>query len=112
VRTNAFGPEWPDQPYRLLATPEVRSAAESLRGAEQLEHGTIGRTRLFPHSVNMPHDIPIRSTLPPTPETTGDWGSMAYPAGEGVRAIRRTAPAAEIVRQMMSQAYDILTTQL
>jgi enoyl-[acyl-carrier protein] reductase II len=27
LRTNAFGPEWPDQPYRLLATPAVRSAA-------------------------------------------------------------------------------------
>src|SRR5258705_5861495 len=111
VRTNAFGPEWPDQPYRLLATPAVRSPAESVRGAEQLEHGTIGRTRLFPHSVNMPYDIPIRSALPPTPETTGDWVSMAYPAGEGVGAIRRTAPAAEIVRQMMSQAHDILTTE-
>ena len=112
LRTNAFGPEWPDQPYRLLATPAVRSAAASVRGAQQPGHGTIGRTRLFPHSVNMLYDIPIRSTLPPTPETTGDWGSMAYPAGEGVGAVRRTAPAAEIVGQMMSQAYDILTTQL
>ena len=112
LRTNAFGPEWPDQPYRLLATPAVRSAAASDRGAKQLEHGTIGRTRLFPHSVNMPYDMPTRSTLPPTPETTGHWGSMAYPAGEGVGAIRRSAPAAEIVEQMMSQAYDTLTTEL
>jgi nitronate monooxygenase len=111
LRTNAFGPEWPDQPYRLLATPAV-SAAASDRGAKQLEHGTIGRTRLFPHSVDMPYDIPIRSALPPTPETTGHWGSMAYPAGEGVGAIRRIAPAAEIVQQMMSQAYDSLTTEL
>ncbi|MDT5283305.1 MAG: nitronate monooxygenase [Mycobacterium sp.] len=111
LRTNAFGPEWPDQPYRLLATPVVRSAAASVHDAEPQRHGTIGRTRLFPHSVNMAYDMPIRSTLPPTPETSGDWASMAYPAGEGVGAIRRTAPAAEIVRQMMSQAYDILTTE-
>jgi nitronate monooxygenase len=108
LRTNAFGPEWPDQPYRLLATPAVRSAAASLRGAQER---TIGRTRLFPHSVNMPYDMPIRSALPPTPDTIGDWGSMAYPAGEGVGAIRRTAPAAEIIGQMMSQAYDTLTTE-
>ena len=108
LRTNAFGPEWPDQPYRLLATPAVHGAEASARGNEQQKGDTIGRTRLFPHSVNMPYDIPIRSTLPPTPETTGHWGSMAYPAGEGVGAIRRTAPAAEIVRQMMSQAYDTL----
>ena len=111
LRTNAFGPEWPDQPYRLLATPVVRSAHTSVRGAEVREPGTIGRTRLFPHSVNVPYDIPMRSALPPTPETSGDWESMVYPAGEGVGAVRRTAPAAEIVRQMMSEAYDILTAE-
>jgi nitronate monooxygenase len=111
LRTNAFGPEWPDQPYRLLATPAVRSAGASARGADPQQHGIIGRTRLFPHSANTPYDMPIRSALPPTPETSGDWESMVYPAGEGVGAIRSTAPAAEIIQQMMRQAYDILTTE-
>jgi nitronate monooxygenase len=106
LRTNAFGPEWPDQPYRLLATPAVHNAAASC--AEPQQHPAIGRTRLFPHSVNLPYDMPVRSTLPPTPETSGDWESMAYPAGEGVGAVRRIAPAAEIIAQMMSQAYDVL----
>ena len=110
LRTNAFGPEWPNQPYRLLATPAVRNAAAS-NSAEAQQHATIGRTRLFPHSVNVPYDMPVRSTLPPTPETGGDWESMAYPAGEGVGAVRRIAPAAEIIAQMMSQAYDKLTTE-
>lgn len=100
LRTKAFGPEWPDQPYRLLATPAVHSAETS---AAQ-HNGTIGRTRLFPHSVNLPYDLPARSALPPTPETSGDWESMVYPAGQGVGAVRRIAPAAEIVEQMMSQA--------
>ena len=112
LRTNAFGPEWPDQPYRLLATPAVRSAAADVRGVELHQDDIIGRTRLFPHSADMPYDMPNRSALPPTPETTGDWDSMVYPAGEGVGAVGRTAPAAEIVRQMMSQAYGILTPQL
>jgi nitronate monooxygenase len=111
LRTNAFGPEWPDQPYRLLATPAVRSADENVRDADPQKRDTIGRTRLFPHSANTPYDLPIRSTLPPTPETRGDWDSMVYPAGEGVGAVRSTAPAAEIIQQMMSQAYDILTTE-
>jgi nitronate monooxygenase len=111
LRTNAFGPEWPDQPYRLLATAAVRSADASVRHADPREHDTIGRTRLFPHSANTPYDLPIRSALPPTPETSGDWESMVYPAGEGVSAVRSTAPAAEIIEQMMSQAYDILTTE-
>jgi nitronate monooxygenase len=111
LRTNAFGPEWPDQPYRLLATPAVRSAEASVRGADPQQHDIIGRTRLFPHSANTPYDMPIRSALPPTPDTNGDWESMIYPAGEGVGAVRSTAPAADIIRQMMSQAYDILTTE-
>jgi nitronate monooxygenase len=111
LRTTAFGPEWPDQPYRLLATPAVCSAAARVGGAETHQHDTIGRTRLFPHSVNVPYDMPFRSTLPPTPETSGDWDSMAYPAGEGVGAVRHTAPAAEIIRQMMGDAYDILATE-
>jgi nitronate monooxygenase len=111
VRTNAFGPEWPDQPYRLLATPAVLSAEAKVRGPDPQEHCTIGRTRLFPHSANMPYDMPISSALPPTPETTGDWDSMVYPAGEGVGTVRSTAPAAEIVQEMMTQAYDILTTK-
>jgi NAD(P)H-dependent flavin oxidoreductase YrpB (nitropropane dioxygenase family) len=111
LRTNAFGPEWPDQPYRLLATPAVRSAEASARSADPQEHDTIGRTRLFPHSANMPYDLPIRSALPPTPETSGDWESMVYPAGQGVGKVRRIAPAADIIRQMMRQAYDILTIE-
>jgi enoyl-[acyl-carrier protein] reductase II len=107
--TNAFGPEWPDQPYRLLATPVVLSAEAKAGGPHPQERGTIGRTRLFPHSANMPYDMPIRSTLPPTPETSGDWAAMVYPAGEGVGAVRKFAPAAEIVGEMMTQAYEILT---
>ena len=108
LRTNAFGPEWPDQSYRLLATPVVRAANTSGCGTSPERPDTIGQTRLFPHSVNMPYDIPNMSALPPTPETIGDWESMVYPAGEGVGAVRRIAPAAEIVHQMMCEAYDIL----
>ncbi len=110
LRSTAFGPEWPDQPYRLLATPAVLSAEAGNRGVDARKRGPIGRTRLFPHSVDMPYDMPPRSTLPPTSETSGDWESMVYPAGEGVGAVRSTAPAAEIIGQMMGQAYDILAS--
>ena len=104
----AFGPEWPDQPYRLLASPAVLSAEAANRGADPRDRGRIGRTRLFPHSVNMPYDMPPKSALPPTRETSGDWESMVYPAGEGVGAVQRIAPAAEIIGKMMSQTYAIL----
>jgi enoyl-[acyl-carrier protein] reductase II len=35
---------------------------------------------------------------------------MVYPAGQGVGAIRRIAPAAEIIKEMMSQAYPVLAS--
>jgi nitronate monooxygenase len=52
--------------------------------------------------------MPPKSALPPTRETSGDWESMVYPAGEGVGAVQRIAPAAEIIGKMMSQTYAIL----
>jgi enoyl-[acyl-carrier protein] reductase II len=109
LRTKAFGPEWPDQPYRLLATPAVHAAGSSACSAVQ-QGNSIGRTRLFPHSADVPYDLPIRSALPPTLDTDGDWESMVYPAGQGVGAIRRIAPAAEIIKEMMSQAYPVLAS--
>src|ERR1700742_46958 len=77
--TKAFGPEWPDQAYRLLATPAVCEAATDGEDDPQRDH-IIGRTRLFPHSATLPYDMPSRSALPPTPEAGGDWDAMVYPA--------------------------------
>jgi nitronate monooxygenase len=107
-RTDAFGPEWPGQLYRLLATETVQTAAAKDRTAQSHANRAIGHTQLFPHSANISYDIPTNSALPPTPETTGDWESMVYPAGQGVGAVQRSAPAADIIRQMMTQAYEIL----
>ncbi|WP_263992431.1 NAD(P)H-dependent flavin oxidoreductase [Mycobacterium paraense] len=111
LRTNAFGPEWPDQPYRLLATAEVRRAAADPEADDPHNRDRIGRTRLFPHSANAPYEIPVRSALPPTRQTSGDWESMVYPAGDGVGAVRGTAPAAQIIERMMTQAYEILAAE-
>ena len=101
-------PSGPTSPIGFSPPPRCAARIQASAVPSWKSPAPIGRTRLFPHSVNMPYDMPIRSALPPTPETSGDWESMVYPAGEGVGAVRRTAPAAEIIRQMMSQAYDIL----
>jgi enoyl-[acyl-carrier protein] reductase II len=104
VRTTAFGPEWPDEPYRILATPLARRWAgrEHEIPAADKTGAPIGHTRLFPHSANLPYDMPPFSSVPPTPDTSGDWEAMAYGAGEGVAAIRAIAPAAEIITEMMA----------
>ncbi|GLE50694.1 nitronate monooxygenase [Mycobacterium montefiorense] len=44
LRTNAFGPEWPDQPYRLLATPAVHNAEVSAGGVAPQQGDSIGST--------------------------------------------------------------------
>src|SRR5258705_2272939 len=54
VCSTAFGPEWPDQPYRLLATTAVLSAEAGNRGVDPRTRGPVGRKPLFPHSVDMP----------------------------------------------------------
>lgn len=108
LRTNVFGPEWPNQPYRLLATPAVLDTEARARRGDAQPEAPIGRTRLFPHSSNTPYELPARSALPPTIDTDGDWEAMVYPAGQGVGSVRRIAPAAEIIEQMMSEACVVL----
>jgi nitronate monooxygenase len=113
VRTTAFGPEWPNQQYRVLATPLARRWAGREREIPEADKAAapIGHTTLFPHSANIPYDLPPFSSIPPTPETSGDWDAMAYGAGEGVAAVRAVAPVAEIIGEMMADARAVLVRQ-
>jgi enoyl-[acyl-carrier protein] reductase II len=106
VRTTAFGPEWPNQSYRMLATPLARRWAGREHEIPEADKtaAPIGHTTLFPHSASIPYEMPPFSSIPPTPETSGDWDSMAYPAGAGVSEVRTIAPAAEIITEMMAEA--------
>ena len=48
-----------------------------------------------------------------TPDTTGEFDLMGFPAGEeSVRKIKALKPAAEIIVQMMAEARDILREEL
>jgi len=104
--TTAFGPEWPGQLYRLLATDLAKQWAgrESEIPSPPPGPGIIGTTRLFPHTANLEYSMPKFSAFIPTPDTQGDWDEMAFPAGMGVGSITRIQPAGEIVREMMAQA--------
>jgi enoyl-[acyl-carrier protein] reductase II len=107
INTTAFGPEWPGQRYRVLATPfAVEADAHPPAGPTP---GTIGHTTLFPHTAKVPYELPRYSSLPPSPDTTGDWDLMVYPAGTGVRAITSVLPAAAIVDELAATAERILT---
>lgn len=110
VTTTAFGPEWPGERYRLLPTPRVAECAGREHEMPDPPRGpaVIGRTRLFPHSANMPYEMPRFSAIPPTPPTTGDWDEMAFPAGDGVGAVHDVRPAGEIVAELMADAHAVL----
>ena len=111
MTTTAFGPEWPDQAYRVLPT---RTVAEWT--GREIPHpppgpAVIGHTRLFPHSANLPYDMPKFSCVPPTPDTSGDFDEMTYPAGDGVGHVAGVRPAAEIVTEMMRDAHALLASR-
>jgi nitronate monooxygenase len=108
--TTAYGPEWPNEAYRLLPSSNVRAWAGHEHEIPDPPPGpaVIGRTRLFPHSLNAPYEMPKFSAVVPTPDTSGEWEEMAFPAGQGADLIRDVRPAAEIVEEMMSEAGALL----
>ena len=106
VVTTAYGPEWPNRPYRVLPTRNVREwvGRETSIPSPPPGPSVIGTTRLFPHSLDLEYAMPKFSAVVPTPATSGEWEEMAFPAGMGVGEIDEVRPAADIVEEMMAQA--------
>jgi len=102
VSTTAFGPEWPGQAYRLLATPLVREHPTAAVGAPLAP--SIGHTRLFPHSVDQPYEMPQFCTRPRRRRPAAAGIPWPTRPGRGVAAVRAVAPAAEIIAEMMAEA--------
>lgn len=106
--TTLFGPEWADQPLRVLRNDVVNEwdgrEDEAPKTGEGGNSESIGDTRLG----GQPYSMPKFSAIIPTPDTTGDFEQMCMPAGIGASRIRRIQPAAEIVTEMMDEAADFL----
>ncbi len=109
--TTAFGPEFPNVPYRVLRTDLVDKVVgrEDEIPPPQPGDPPIGQTVLFPFTLRVPYSMPPFSAAVPTPDTTGHFDAMGFPAGEdSVQKIKSIKPAAAIVLQMMAEARDIL----
>lgn len=109
--TTAFGPEFPNVPYRVLRTDLVDKVAgrEDEIPPPQPGDPPIGQTVLSPFTLRVPYTMPAFSAVVPTPETTGDFSAMGFPAGEdSVQRIKSIKPAAAIVAEMMAEAREIL----
>ena len=113
--TTAFGPEYPNVPYRVLRTDLVKRIAGREHEIPPSQPGDppIGETVLFPFTLRVPYTMPPFSAVVPTPDTNGQFALMGLPAGEdSVRKIEAVKPAAEIVAEMMAEARASLEAKL
>jgi nitronate monooxygenase len=107
VRTTLFGHGFPNAPHRTLRTPFVeRWLAEEARGNEQRpDEPQIGATKIG----GQPVPILRFMGFPPTPDASGDLESMDFLAGQGVGLVKEIKPAAEVVREFIEGAQEILS---
>jgi NAD(P)H-dependent flavin oxidoreductase YrpB (nitropropane dioxygenase family) len=105
AKTKIFGPEWPDEPIRVLRNRVVDEwAGKDYTTAPQTT--MIGKTVLGGHEYAMPKF----SAALPTPDTTGDFEEMCMPAGESAGLVHAIKPAGEIVREIMDEAAKAIET--
>jgi NAD(P)H-dependent flavin oxidoreductase YrpB (nitropropane dioxygenase family) len=106
VRTTLFGYGWPHAPHRALRTRFVDEwLGEEARGSEQRsDEPVIGETKIGGQPV------PVRRFMgfPPSVDATGDIESMGMLAGQSVGLVNEIKPAAEIVREIIERAQQIL----
>jgi NAD(P)H-dependent flavin oxidoreductase YrpB (nitropropane dioxygenase family) len=110
VRTSIFGPEWPDQPMRVIRNRVVTEwAGQDERTPPAPDSPQfIGRTFLGGQEYPMPKF----SAVLPTPETSGDFEEMCLAAGESAGLVKEVKPAAEIVREIMNGAERVILERL
>jgi NAD(P)H-dependent flavin oxidoreductase YrpB (nitropropane dioxygenase family) len=94
--TDRFSVMWPGAPHRVL-----RSCIEA---AESFQGDVVGEMAVGEQRVPLP-----RFAVPaPSSSTTGEIEAMALYAGEGVGAVRRRQPAAEILKEIAEEAESLL----
>jgi nitronate monooxygenase len=109
VRTTLFGNGWPNAYIRTLRTPFVEQwLPQEERGSEQrADEPIIGE----PTFGGMRIPVPRFCGVPPARDTTGDFESMDFLAGQSVGLVRDIKLAAEIIREMIEEASFIIRTQ-
>lgn len=108
MRTSIFGPEWPDQPMKVIRNRVTRSWAGRDSSTPAPGEGSIGTTLL----LGQKYPMPKFSAVLPTPDTQGDFEEMCLAAGEGAGLVREIKPAGEIVRDVMDEAAEIIQGRL
>jgi enoyl-[acyl-carrier protein] reductase II len=110
TRTSIFGPEWPNEPMKVLRNRVVGEwqGRDDRTPPPPQPPQVIGQTLLG----QQPYPMPKFSAVLPTPDTSGDLEEMCLPAGEGVGMCRRILPAAQIISEMMDEARRVIVGRL
>jgi nitronate monooxygenase len=107
VYAQLFDIGWPDAPHRVLrnkAVAEWEAAGRPPPGKRPGEGTVIGNMPLAEKRV----DVVRYAVSSPKPGFTGDLDYLALYAGESCSLVHDIKPAAQIVREVMRQAEDIL----
>ncbi len=106
VVTTLFGPEWPEQPMRVIRNRVVTEWAGREREASLAagRFGAIGTTLMGGERI----PLPKFSALLPTPHTEGDFDEMGLTAGESAGRIGKVLSAGDIVRAMAGEAQRVI----
>lgn len=89
--TTAYGVMWPNAPHRVLASSIEAANAESGEFVGEMQ---LGAER---------QPVPKFLVVPPDRTATGNIRAMALYAGRSVEHVKRVEPAAEILRELLSQ---------
>jgi NAD(P)H-dependent flavin oxidoreductase YrpB (nitropropane dioxygenase family) len=110
VRTILFGFGWPNAPHRTLRTKFVEEwLGKEGRGQEsRTDEPVVGQTVIAGQLMPLLRFM----GFPPNVDATGDLDSMDLLAGQGVGLVREIKPAAEIVREMIAEANQIIAQRL
>jgi enoyl-[acyl-carrier protein] reductase II len=110
VRSNVFGPEFPDATVRglrnaIVAEFEGRDRPAPYAALDPETQPVVGTTNVFGQ------EMPLRRFMgiPPVGATTGDHEQMSLLAGESAGLIADVRPAGELVRAIAAQAEQVLS---
>jgi nitronate monooxygenase/enoyl-[acyl-carrier protein] reductase II len=107
VNTLLFDVGWPNASHRVLRNKEItewEAAGRPETGKRPGESSTLGTMQMAGTTV----DVPRYAVFPPMAGFSGDIERMALYAGESCELITDIKPAAQIVREIVQEAEEVL----
>jgi nitronate monooxygenase len=111
LHTKLFDVGWPDAAHRVIRTPLVD---EWERAGSPASPNRAGEGEVLAHLRRGGVDAPLArySVNPPSDSVEGDLSGLPLYAGQSVSLIEGIAPAGEIVRQIATEAREVIASRL